>query len=345
MEQTTPKATIKDYIQLMRPQATFVSVFILIVGVLLGGGSWFTPTLPLFIIYAFIFHWTGFANNEVEDLEYDRRAGKDHKALVKGKIPFRNAMNLVIIGQVLATGVGALIAGTNFWAWFFMLFNIINGILYNMYCKTSYANPIFIANCWMGLGLFGYFSQTWAITPVLILFAVDVWLMFFYDVAYLGYYKDPQDEKNILKALGAKWTLGSKWNGGRHRLDSWFLPTSKTQLWGWTFKLLNMGIAVGLWYYTNPDLEAWPLIGWILACVWLCTITRLITEEQIFDRRKALRNCALSEMATYSVMMVTLGRIIGGPAEVFLIIVIPIWWFIGINRYIWGKGWGLAPNV
>jgi len=333
MEQTTPRATIKDYIQLMRPQATFVSVFIAIVGVLLGGGSWFTPTILLFVIYAFIFHWTGFANNEVEDLEYDKRAGKDHKALVKGKIPFRNAMNLVIIGQVLATGVGALIAGTNFWAWFFMLFNIINGILYNMYCKTSYANPIFIANCWMGLGLFGYFSQTWAITPVLILFAVDVWLMFFYDVAYLGYYKDPQDEKNILKALGS-----------RHD-GIMYIPTFKAQVWGWVFKLLNLGIGVGLWRCVDPNLEAWPLIGWVITAWWLIMVTIYATREQVFNRRRALTLCALSEMATYSVMITCLGTVIGGPLQVFLIILIPILWFVGVNRALWGKGWGLAPNV
>lgn len=325
------KAKLKDYIQLMRPQATLVSVFIAIAGFLLGGGSWLSSIVPLLVVYAFIFHWAGFANNEIEDLEYDKCAGKDHKALVKGKIPFRSAMNLVLLGQVFAVGLGALIAGSNILAWFWMLFNIVNGILYNMYCKTSFANPIFIANCWMGLGLFGYFTQTATTTPVVLIFASTVWLMFFYDVAYLGYYKDPQDEKNILIALGS-----------RHDGEI-YDPSKKAQAWGWSFKLLNIGLGAALWILLSPI--KWVVMGWMLASTALLYVTKAITQYQKFNRRRALSLCALSEMATYSVMIAALGSVIGGPVQVLLAILLPILFFVGVNRYIWGKGWGLAPNV
>jgi hypothetical protein len=207
-----------------------------------------------------------------------------------------------------------------------------------MYCKTSFLNPIFIANCWMGLGLFGYFSQTAAVNPLVILFAINVWLMFFYDVAYLGYFKDPQDDKNLLRSLGSTFdTVG------------WYMSKKALAL-GFGFKFANIGISIAMLYlslgsYIKTNDAALVILGLVFACMALLYVTYKTATLSPFSKRKALTLCALSEMATYSVMMFALGAVIGGSGLVVVLILLPIMWFICVNRYIWGKGWGLAPNV
>lgn len=322
--------TFKSYLRLARVQSTSVTVILCLMGMLIGGGSWTSHITLLLIAWACLLHWGGMVMNEIFDMKHDKEAGKDFKPLLSGKIKPSSALALCLTLQTFGSILGSICCIWNNLALLWMTFSMLSSVLYNFLSKTI-LKILLLGNIWIGVVLFGYFTQTSEVSLLIILFTIYVGFMFNMDALYVGQYKDPKDKKNLLKMLGAT-----------HNSDM-FIPSFGTKFILFLSSTIKVGLAIGIFVlsWTSIDL----IVPLALSVLFLGFSTyRLGRTKLDFNRNQAITDSAWHEIATACVLASSLISILGGVQNLATILVIPVLILVVVNRYLWGK-MGVAPKV
>ena len=320
----------KSYLRLARVQSTSVTVILCLMGMLIGGGSWTSPIVPLLIAWACLLHWGGMVMNEIFDMKHDEEAGKDFKPMLSGKIKPSSAFTLCLTIQTFGSILGSICCIWNNLALIWMTFSMLSSVFYNFLSKTI-LKIILLGNIWIGVVLFGYFTQTSEVSLLIILFTGYVGFMFNMDALYVGQYKDPKDKKNLLKMLGATH-------------DQYvFVPSFGTKFVLGLSSTIKAVLAIGIFILSGASINL--MVPLLVSILFLGFSTYLLGKTKLnFDRDEAVRDSAWHEIATACVLASSLISILGGILNLAIILVIPVLILVVVNRYLWEK-WGVAPKV
>lgn len=319
------------FLRLTRCHTANVTISGVLLGSLIAGCPFLTWQTLWLALFAFCFHAFGFSLNDYFDAPMDRLAGKLHKPLVNGDVDIRTAGAVITAGYGLMTAIGVFLSGLNPWALFFLLVSIFYGVAYNFYSKkTAHGTPLICAS-FCALPLFSYFASGGSgADPLIWLVVAYALAMMGHEIAYLGFFKDPSDRHNLLVDLGCK-------HDGKV-----FVPSLKAKLMAYGVRYGNCLLALAILLFAGSDIVAFALLMILMAL--MMTMVKVSCEDRVFDRKRVIKICSLTEIFTFFVLIVALQGVYGWPGVVFFIVG-PLVWFCAWNRLLWGKEYVINPNV
>jgi len=308
---------IRDYLQTLRIHTAPATVILLLSSYSAGGGSLFTPLGLTLLLYGILLHGSTFGHNVVMDYFWDLEdPGKQHHALVAGRIGLKAAVNLVmpLLASCLVAGLALALGNYPATAWFsaFMLF----GFMYNnWFSKTSVWGWIPIVICFTSLSLYAMHLAGAANY----LYAAYIMLTIWFQIAWSGYLKDIQVERqeNLLRSLGVKIE------------DGVLVVPPLAKAFGASIKLCNMAVAALLALGAHPvnQIAVSALLAASAYMLW-----KLVLRSRKWNRAKELANMGFMEIATiYAGMFAVMPA-----AEAAVLAAFGITWYASMNKLLWG---------
>jgi len=296
---------------------------------LLGGGNLFSLWGIIIVIFSIIVHDFSFAHNSVMDVlaGYDKKDKfKKHFPLCNGRVDPFTALKITHIGSFLTTIFAILLAyfgsGNSFYAISFYAIFIICGFWYNEWTsKIVIWDFVPISICFASLSVYAYFLVSDEFTLLLILAAIYISLVEWYQVGVSGEIKDFEivNEVSLLRHLGAKcdrvFNLGIKA----------FVYALAVKLSG----ILILGIIVFKYNFTF-----YGIIVFALMSILIIHFALNLTKIQKRDRNKAICNMACEEIASIFALPLILIPIIDTVQALFLIL-FSLLYFVFMNKINW----------
>jgi len=326
-----------DWLRIFRAQ-TAADVFLLVLlPYLVAGGeffSWFTLTLAFWSI---LVHHISFGHNTVLDtmLGWDSKdPNKRHHPLISKRVRKETALKVVSIGFFICT-IAAITfvyygSGNSYYSMAFFSLFIVGGFIYNNgISKISVWDFVPITICFTSLSLFSFFLIAKEFNEIIILIAVYIALLIWFQIGVEGEIKEIEidDESNMLRKLGTK-IKGSTFSMGSSIIYPWILKLAGLAVAGYIVYKYTME------WYTIVTFGVWAILA-ILFCYRL-------TRKRIWDRKKALRDMAVEEIISIFLLSFILIPIIG-LLEITIILLVGIFYFVGMNALLWHTR--LAPKV
>lgn len=334
--------TTRAWLQASRIHTASLTIPGTLLGVVAAGHT--EPvTLLLFGLWALLYHAIGFLDNNVCDLEHDRRdPAKAHFALVTGEVPVDLARAIVLLGTigVFAFGLNLLHDGL---AFAFLAIAIAAGLAYNRLSKRTLLAPLFICSAFASLPAFAYFAVGGRSEPGVGLYVVAyAWFLMLHQIAWSGYVKDlASDQVNLLDRLGSLaqrpgyW--GTSWRGRPYDGKSHLYDFSRSALaWGFATRAACPILAFAWVTYSGWSAPAAAV--WIVALLGAFFYTA--RSGPMLRSRKVLW-MSLGEVSAYFLLLSTLQPLLG--AATVLWYVLPLGWYAFWNTTLWGSL--VAPRV
>jgi hypothetical protein len=162
---------------------------------------------------------------------------------------------------------------------------------------------------------------------LIILIAVYIALLEWFQIGVEGEIKEIDDEKNMLRKLGTK-------------IKDNIFSMGRSVIYPWILKLAGLAVAGYIVYkytwewYTIITFFVWAILA-IIFCIRL-------TRKRTWDRKNALRDMAVEEIISIFLLSFILIPIIG-LLEIVIILLVGIFYFVGMNALLWHTR--LAPKV
>jgi len=271
-------------------------------------GDFGNPLVPLLFVWGVIVHLSGFSHNELVDIEHDRKNPARQKSpLVAGDISLKHARKLVIGLIVGAVGVGwGISILTRFEAILWVFTGLVCGLLYNMTSKRNIF-AIFGLMGWISsLCMFGAHVAGDPFNPLAtgVTFYLAVQVMF--QGSVLGALKDPVDNVNHFVVL-----------------------EGKLRSYAWTLKVIQLS-AIGLLFLMIRD----SIIFLLVTSGFFVTVVILVRIFSTPERKNRMRLFSVHEILMFYLVCIMLIPIIN--FWVILPILIPIVWYGGFNKALFG---------
>lgn len=282
-------------------------------------------------------HASGFMVNGLLDLPWDRAdPSKGHFPLVDGRIRERDAWLAALLVSYSAFAVGALLAlGSPRAPWALLAFLgfAVFGSLYNHRAKVSLWGPLWISLSFACLPLWSWLASGGGWAPEIAYVAGYGLLMMAAQIAVSGYAKElGQDgEVNLLRTLGASATPTSEPGAFDYRFSGRSLAWSV----GLRAPLVLGAVAWGAWRAADIGFLAVFAAGALFA--WA-----ILLQSGTHARRTKVGAMAAAEVFAYLLLVASLGMDLG-PSWTYGLLVLPILWFVSMNRVMFGRA--LAPAV
>jgi len=315
-----------EWVKVGRIHTASLTMPLALIGYVYGGGD--DPVKGfLWLLFGLVFHYSGFLQNNVHDYPYDLKdPNKQHFPLVRGVIKLRHAFIVAYSGLIGVSAIPLMLGGLpSFTAYILGVF--IPGTAYNLFSKKTLLKPIPISICFPMIPLTSYLSASSRLdTPITALIAAFVTL-FAYQIAFSGELKDiEREEKNILRKIGS---------------------VKGVVAFAAALKALNIAAAAYLfsilWDGNPAVLAAFTLTTIaILETLYMQVRDYLSYVGGNMDRNRALRNMSFMEVLSYTMVVVASSTVLG---HIYtpLWVILPIAWFIAMNRVIFGTR--LFPRV
>jgi hypothetical protein len=329
---------LKNWTQIARSQTAAAVIMLCGVFYLLGGGILFTVFGLLLIIFSITAHDFSFAHNSVIDVltGYDTRDRfKNHFPLCNGRVNPFNALKMTHLGMVMTTFFAIFLCfmgpGNKFYAMACYAVFIISGFWYNEWTsKIALWDFVPISLCFTSLSLYAYFLVNNTLNTLVVLCAVYIFLVEWYEIGVAGEIKEYEmmDEVSLLRQLGAEpgtvvFNLG---------LKAFFYALSVK-----TAGLVVLALIVYEYNFCLPSVLIFLLMGTgMLFFAWR------LTKPQKRDRDKSLRYMASEEILSIFALPLILIPIIDMTSTVFLIF-FSFFYFVLMNKMNWGT-W-VKPRV
>lgn len=333
---------LKDWFRIFRAQTYPASLMLIMIFYLLAGGKLFSLYALYLAIFALLAHYFGFGHNSLMDscrvpkigeLPYDAQdKNKQHHPLVSGKISLEKAHKVIHTGLILTFLLGIVLvwfsSGNHFYAMISLTFYMVFGMAYNNGLdKAIYHDYLIISTCFTFFGLYGYFLVANSINLIVILLAVYVWLLEWFENNVEGSLKEieTKSEKNIMKLLGCRVK------------DNYLKIPLIAKAYGSSVKLSSIFV---LWYILYLEIYQENLlfaISFLLSMIILMLVlyfALIILSDKTYNRNGMLKLFSTEEIlsiyAPYFVLMPLIG--------VLPLILLPIGivYFLGINKINWG---------
>jgi len=318
------------WLRLIRIHTSSLTQAAVLLGLVLAGKnmgwSWF-----LFAFFAVLFHATGFLHNDLCDYKHDKEDhAKKHFPLVTGEVSLRQATHVCFILTAIGLVFGGFLSRGKILSIFPLGTAIAFGYIYNSRSKKDVVSPLYITLSFTSLPLFSYFAHTDHLSFTMILVVLYMAFTMLYQIAVEGYIKDiGSDKVSLLKNLGTRSREGGS-----------ILVNAKTKLFAWSLKVPLFFLFGIIANHVHSD-PAVFFAGTLLAIGILVSSVKLL-ESGHFDNRKRVRLCAIIEVLTYTLLVVSLQGALGWSGLAFFILY-PYTWFVVLNRLTW-KTW-ITPRV
>lgn len=328
---------IKNWLRIFRAQTAAAVFMLVLVPYLVAGGNLFSWYALILALWSILVHHISFGHNTVIDtlLGWDTKdKNKLHHPLVTDEIRKETALKVISIGIVFTTMIGIYLVyispGNQFYAMAFFSLFLMGGMIYNSgISKVSIWDVIPISLCFASLSLYSYFLVAKEFNVLIILIALYIILLQWFEIGVEGEIKEIEikDEVNMLTMLGTK-------------CDGKTFSMGISIIYPWALKLAGLTVAGYIVYRYTYELLTVILfaIGALLA-IYFCYE---LTKKRKWDRKKALKDMALEEVITIFLLPLILIPIIGSP-EVVIILIVSIFYFVGMNSLLWGTRF--APKV
>ena len=329
--------TIINWLRIFRAQTAAAVFMLVMIPYLLAGGnlfSWYSLTLG---VWSFLAHHMAFGHNTVMDtlMGWDiMDENKLHHPLVANMIKKETALKIISIGIVISTIIAIFLVhysnGNQFYAMSFLALFLIGGMIYNSgISKVSIWDVIPISLCFTSLSLYSYFLVAKEFNELIILIALYIILLQWFEIGVEGEIKEIElkNEINLLTKLGVKF-------------DGNTFEMGKSIIYPWALKLAGLGVGGFIIYkYTYNITTVILFVLFVFLAFYFCFE---LTKKRIWNRIKAVRDMAFEEIITIFLLPVILIPLIG-LKEVIIILVIAFLYFVGMNSLLWKTRF--APRV
>ncbi len=320
---------LRNWLRISRSQTGAAVIMLCGIFFLLGGGNLFSLWGIIIVIFSILVHDFSFAHNSVIDVlaGYDKKDKfKKHFPLCNGRVDPFTALKITHIGGFLTTIFAILLAyfgsGNSFYAISFYVLFIICGFWYNEWTsKIAMWDFVPISICFASLSVYAYFLVSDEFTLLMILAAIYISLVEWYQVGVSGEIKEIEilDEVSLLRHLGAKcdvvFNLGVKA----------FVYALTVKLFG----VLILGIIVLRYNFT-----LYGIIVFALMSLLIIHFALNLTKIQKRDRNKSIRNMACEEIVSIFALPLILIPIIDTVQALFLIL-FSLLYFVFMNKINW----------
>lgn len=319
--------TIHEWLKFSRIHTAAATISSILLGYYLGGGQVLSVGTVIFMAFGLLFHWAGFADNNLQDFKFDiADPMKEHFPLGR-TIDRKKAEKLVgllfLVGIMFAAGL----SWGDYFPFFIFLTSLGFGLLYNRVNKTSLWAGVFIGLCFSLLPLFSFYLTARYVDELIVWVSIYAFAQVWFQNAISGSLKDlASNEYNPLRALGAKVE-----DGLLHMPDraKWF--SLSTKFLGF-IPLLMASFLVGFGFWTYSGLV-------LFALAWLLSVD--MVGETYFNNMKLKKAMAIIEILTVYAVVLACYPVIGLAS--FFIIGFSITYFVVMNRLTWGTV--ITPNV
>lgn len=321
---------LRDWLRIARSQTAAAVIMLCGIFFLLGGGNLFSVFGLLIVIFSILEHDFTFAHNSVIDVltGYDTKDNfKKHFPLCNGKVNPLSALKITHLGifamTLFAIALAWMSRGNQFYAISCYAVFLISGFWYNEWTsKIALWDFVPISICFTSLSLYAYFLVSDSLSLLVVLCAVYIFLVEWYEIGIAGEIKELeiQDEASFLRYLGARcdyvhFNLGKKA----------FLYASFVKLAG----IAILGVIVYKYNFYLPGILTFLLMGTgMLYFAWK------LTRKQKRDRNKAIRYMAAEEILSIFALPLILIPIIDTVATVILIVFSLLYFFV-MNKINW----------
>lgn len=306
----------------------------------LAGGS----VLPVVLVTmgAFFHHAWGFSLNEIMDLDVDRKVRElSDKPLVSGRIGRKEAVVFSIICLVVSFSLfigAAVISGTHLAIPMgVLLLSTISGSVYDILGKRFPLSDVFVS-LWMLLLVLTAGAVGGDIDLLVIAVALLSSVHILFNNSVEGGLKDVENDRRCNVPTLAVVTRCSYRNGKLKVSFPFFL---------WVVFLRGAFVVMAsVFAYLISDNAGWG--DWFTIFVSIAGIALFVNAldtlrtGSVFDREQLIKTFAVHEMASFALSLLVVLPI-AGPFVAVVALVLPVLWFLFVNRVIYGSG--MSPRI
>jgi hypothetical protein len=328
---------IINWLRIFRAQTAAAVFMLVMIPYLVAGGKLFTWNTLILALWSILAHHMAFGHNTVMDtlMGWDiMDENKLHHPLVANIIKKETALKVITIGIVLTTLIAIFLVsysnGNQFYSMAFLCLFLVGGMIYNSgISKVSVWDFIPISMCFTSLSLYSYFLVAKQFNELVILIAIYIILLQWFEIGVEGEIKEIEleNEINLLTKLGTKF-------------DGNVFFMGKSIIYPWALKLA--GLAVGAYIVYKYTFELTTIVLFSIFAFLAAYFCYELTKHRIWDREKAIRDMALEEIITIYLLPLILIPIIG-IQEVLIILLLALLYFVGMNSLLWKTRF--APKV
>jgi len=329
---------IRKYLELGRIHTAALTIPMMLISYLIGGGNLISITALEFSILALLFHYSGFFWNDWFDREIDKKQGKTWRPIfVLGE---RKALITGIIASVITFAFGTyLLYGTS--GWYSFILAIFFGFLYNMFSKkVKPIAPTLISLSYVFALMTPYlYLETSHNLEIFIFFILFAYLDMQYQIAVSGEFKDLKDPQNILVMLGTRVREFVNLENKKERIMV-YMPNNITKVF--IMLVRTMLFLSFIMIMSNLDIGLSSIVGLFLFFL-TYHYSMKQTEVLAYDRKYFTKIASVIEVLTYLSLVFVLYPLLG--LYTLFFVVFPVVWFVVWNVIYWGKEHALAPKV
>jgi len=328
-------ATLKDYIQAIRPQNSMLTALATALPVIIVQKA-FTPFTMELLLLGFLLNSTASIHNNICDFSYDMKVRYTSDRVVGTRIPMRTAKALYAALLVIALGLGVFLSGfnpldlhPNLWALLALLFTAGIVSAYNLFGKTHYIWGICISLgiaslVWFGAILSGSMSN------VAIFIIVYLALQSGFMQNLEGGLKDVATDVSNMAA-----SLGVRVEGQRLHISRTFMAAT------FGLKIVMSALVIYILYATSSLLHPVAFFVYILTALSFVVIQMLL-NFRTFDRAKIIRFFGYHEALMWLVVPAVIYPITGIWLTLFVAL-LPLVFYVIYNRSVHGTM--LVPDI
>jgi hypothetical protein len=320
---------LREWLQIARSQTAAAVIMLCGMFFLLGGGNIFSIYGLAIIIFSILIHDFSFAHNTVVDFltGYDTKDQfKKHFPLCNGRFKPFTALKISHIGLLISTFMAIFLAffgsGNSFLAVSFFSIFLISGFWYNEWTsKIVVWDFLPISICFTSLAVFTYFLINSKISILLILSAVYIFLVEWYEIGVAGEIKEAEmtEEISLLRKLGMI-------------CDKNFDLSLKAFTYAWMIKVFSVAILCYIVFAYNIGI--YSIIVLIIAGYLIGHFALKLTLPQKRDRNKSLRYMAAEEIISIFALPLILIPLID-PIQTIFLIIFSMGYFVIMNKINW----------
>ena len=329
------KATLRDYIQAVRPQNSMLTALATALPVLIVDQA-FTLSVVELLLLGFLLNCTASIHNNITDFSYDMKVSYTSDHVVGTRIPMSRAKAVYAALLVISLSLGAFLAGVNpldfrpnGWALLALFFTAGIVSAYNLYGKTHYIWGICISLgiaslVWYGAILSGSMSNL----AIFIIVYLALQSGFMQNLE--GGLKDvATDVSNMAAAMGVRS------DGNALHVSKTFMAVTHG------YKVVMSALVVLVLYQTARLLHPVAFFIYLLTALSFVVI-QVLMNFKTFDRAKVIRFFGYHEALMWLMVPAVIFPIVGIWLTLFVAL-LPLVFYVIYNRAVHGTM--LVPDI
>jgi len=331
----TQGATLKDYIQAVRPQNSMLTALACALPVMLVDRAFTLRALELLVL-GFLLNCTASIHNNITDFSYDMKVSYTSDRVVGTRIPMRNAKALYAALLLISLSLGSFLAGVNpldfrpnAWALLALFFTAGIVSAYNLFGKTHYIWGICISLgiaslVWFGAILSGSMSNV----AVFIIVYLALQSGFMQNLE--GGLKDVATDVSNMAA-----SMGVRSDGKALHVSATFMAATHG------LKIVMSALVILILYQTVGLLHPVAFFIYLLTGMSFVVI-RVLLNFKTFERAKIIRFFGYHEALMWLMVPAVIYPIIGIWLTLFVAL-LPLVFYVIYNRSVHGTM--LVPDI